>query len=191
MTDARQIYFHEDDYCRQQLLPREASGYVKLELNNIEDFAESHRAPNGAGWTDLYIRKGAPVELGELKISRESFAQTVSDFLPAFDEVFTGYSTHREQCKTTCAWGRSHGCAIFADWNDQQIIQNIWTALFDRDEESILTATRAITAVGQLRPLIYVDWAWGYTCAAEDATKFATLLRSKLETIAERLAPNA
>lgn len=187
MPEARRIYFHEDDYCQQQLLPREALAYVSVEMKNIADFSESHRATNGCGWTDLYIRKGAPVELGKLDITRETLAKTVSDFLPPFDEVFTGYSSYREQCKSAGAWGRSNGCALFADWNDGQIVQNVWAELFDRNVESILSATRAIAALGRLRPLIYVDWAWSYVCEAQDAATFESLLRSKLETIASTL----
>jgi hypothetical protein len=49
----REIYFHEDDYCQQQLLPREASAYARAEVQKIGEFAESHRVPGGRGWTDI------------------------------------------------------------------------------------------------------------------------------------------
>ena len=35
-----EIYFHEDDYCQQQLLPREAVAYVTAELGKIDEFDE-------------------------------------------------------------------------------------------------------------------------------------------------------
>jgi hypothetical protein len=32
---------------------------------------------------------------------------------------------------------------------------------------------------------VYVDWAWGYTCDASEEEAFASMLRTKLQTIAE------
>jgi hypothetical protein len=39
MSKPREIYFHEDDYCQQELLPREAAGYAETELKKAGDFA--------------------------------------------------------------------------------------------------------------------------------------------------------
>lgn len=181
----REIYFHEDNYCQQQLLPRDAAAHVEAEIKKIDDFADAHRAPGGVGWTDVYVRQETFVELRALGIERELFAQTVSPFLPQFDIVYTGYSSHREQCKRTAAWGRSERCALFADWDEEGIVCNAWAEFFEEDEASILAVTRAISALGRLHPLIYADWAWSYTCDVSDEQLFASMLREKLKTIAD------
>lgn len=181
----RDIYFHEDDYCQQQLLPRGATAHANAELKEIAAFAEAHRAPDGTGWTDIYMRDAASTELHTLGIKREQFERSVSPFLPRFDVVYTGYGSHREQCRNTAAWGTSPTCALLADWNDEGIIANAWTMFFDRNEASILAASRAVAALAELHPFVYVDWAWGYTCEASDSEAFASLLRTKLQTIAE------
>lgn len=185
MSRRREIYFHEDDYCQQQLLPRGAAAHAEAEVKEIGDFADAHRAPGGLGWTDVYIRQEAPVELRTLRIEKEVFAQTVSPFLPPFDVVYTGYSSHREQCKKTAAWGRSEQCALLADWDEEGIIANAWAEFFEQDEASILAATRAVASLARLHPLVYADWAWGYTCDASDEDSFGSRLRKKLRTIAE------
>jgi hypothetical protein len=181
----REIYFHEDDYCQQELLPREAAGFAGEELKKIQAFSEAHRAPGGLGWTDLYIQHEAPVELSTLKIDREELAEIVSAFLPPFDVVYSGYSSHREHCQRTAAWGRSQQCALFADWNHDGIVGHIWAEFFEQDEVSIVAATKAVATIGTTHPLIYVDWAWGYICEVSDEHSFSSKLRSKLETIAE------
>jgi hypothetical protein len=181
----REIYFHEDDYCQQQLLPREATAHAVAEVKKIGEFADAHRVSGGLGWTDMYLRQEAPTEIRTMKMKNEDFAAIVSRFLPAFNVVYTGYSSHREQCKKTAAWGTSQQCALFADWDDDGTITNVWAELFDRDEDSIRIVSKAVAALGNLHPLVYVDWAWGYTCDASEEETFASMLRTKLQTIAE------
>jgi hypothetical protein len=176
----REVYFHEDDFCQQQLLPRDAADFVRKELRAISDFSDEHRAPDGMGWTEMYIRGEAPAELPLLRIEKEKLGSYVSPFLPPFDAVFTGYSSHREQCEKTGAWGTSAQCALFANWNDDGIIQSVWAEFLKDDEESIHAATRAIATLGMHYPLVYVDWARGYVCDANDSGSFSSLLRSKL-----------
>lgn len=187
MSRTRDIFFHEDDYCQQQLLARAAAEFAGAELKRIEDFAEAHRAPGGLGWTEMYIRKESPAELRSLKINRNEFASIVSQSLPPFDAVYTGYSTYREECKKTAARGRSERCALLADWNDDGLIVNVWAEFFDQEEEAILAASTAVAAMGKRYPLIYVDWAWGYRCEADDSAAFSSMLRSKLDAIAKNL----
>lgn len=179
----REIYFHEDDYCQQQLLPCEAADYANAEIRKITEFANAHRDPGGAGWTDVYARKHSPCELRTLNLTRELFASAVATVLPPFDIVYTGYGSHREQCKRTGAWGISQTCALFADWSDNGVITNVWAGFFDNDEAAIRTAANAIAAASEMHPLIYVDWAWGYMCEASDQQAFASLLSKKLGAI--------
>ena len=180
----REIYFHEDDYCQQQLLPREAAAHAAAEIKAIGKFADAHRVPDDLGWTDVYAREEGPVELRALKIKKEEFALAVSPFLPPFDSVYTGYSSHREECKKTNAWGTSQQCAIFADWEDDGTVAHAWAEFFAVDNDSIDRATKAVATLGQIHPLIYVDWAWGYLCEVTDEQAFASMLRIKLDTIA-------
>lgn len=171
----------------QQLLPRDATSYANAELKKLAEFAEAHRAPDGLGWTDVYVIQKAPTELGALGIKRRQFGEIVSRFLPAFDIVYTGSgpNPYRQQCRKTAAWGTSLFCALFADWTDEGTIAHAWTAFFENDEASVLAGTRVVAALAELYPLVYVDWAWGYACDASDEDAFASLLRAKLKKIAE------
>ncbi len=183
----REIYFHEDDYCQQQLLPREATAHAQAELQNIDEFASEHQSPEGVGWTDIYVREDSPaVELASLKITRVELDELISPILPEFDMVYTGYSTHREVCKRTSAWGLSRWCALFADWDETGVVKHVWCAFFDDADRSISSATQAVSALSRKYPMVFVDWAWEYTCDASSEDDFAAMLRSKLATIAER-----
>jgi hypothetical protein len=182
----REIYFHEDDYCQQELLPREALSFAETQVKQIAEFADTHLAPGGIGWTDIYRRKEPAVGFRTLGMKKEDFEAVVSLHLPPFDLVYTGYSSYRERCKKAAAWGTAQHNALFADWGDDGIITNVWAQFFDLGEKSILAASKAVAALGMLHSIIYVDWAWGYTCEIINEEAFASALRNKLADIAER-----
>jgi len=119
----REIYFHEDDYCQQELLPREALAFADAEIKKIGEFANAHRAPDGAGWTDVYVRQKPPVTFRTIGMTKENFGTIISPHLPPFDLVYTGYSSYRERCRKAAAWGTSQHNALFADWDDEGIIR--------------------------------------------------------------------
>src|SRR5580765_5006845 len=127
----REIYFHEDDYCQQELLPREALAFTETEIKKSDEFASAHLAPGGTGWTDLYIRQDPPMTFRALKMTREDFDGAISSHLPSFDHVYTGYSSYRERWKNAAAWGTSQQNAIFVDWDDEGIINNVWSQFFE------------------------------------------------------------
>jgi hypothetical protein len=184
----REIYFHEDDYCQQQILPLDAKAFANEELKSIAEFSDTHRAPGGFGWTDMYMRSNSPLELRALGISRRQFSEAVTRSLAPFDDVYTGYSSHRERCNRTAAWGQSPTCALLADWDEAEVITNCWAMFFDQEEASIQAAAQAVASLSDIQPLIYVDWAWNYACEASKVDAFSDLLRTKLKTIEENIA---
>jgi hypothetical protein len=182
----REIYFHEDDYCQQELLPREALPFAEAEVKKIAEFANAHRAPGGAGWTDVYVRQKPVVNFRTLGMKKDDLHTAVSPHLPPFDLVSTGYSSYRERFRKAAAWGTSQHNALFADWDDDGKITNVWAQFFDSDEKFLLAASKAVAALGMLRSIFYVDWAWGYTCEIINEEALASSLRSKLADIACR-----
>lgn len=181
----REIYFHEDDYCQQQLLPASEKGSASDELAKISDFSKAHAAPNGVGWTDVYVREGTGAGFDTLRMNRSQFEELIQACLPKFDAVYTGYSSYRQECKSTGAWGTSDSCCVFADWNDDGIIQNVWTGFFDDSPDSISLAARAVSSLASQSPLVFIDWAWDYTVDASDQEEFSRRLSDKLKDIAE------
>ena len=183
----RTIYFHEDDYCQQQLLPASEKGAASKELEKISDFSKEHEAPVGAGWTDVYVREGTGVGFESLRMNRSQFEEAIQEFLPKFDIVYTGYSSHRQVCDSTGAWGISDSCCIFADWKGDGIIQNVWTSFFDDSSDSIELVANAVYSLASQSQLVFVDWAWDYTANPKNREDFIRLLRDKLEEIAENV----
>lgn len=183
----REIYFHEDDYCQQQILPASEKISATDELAKISEFSKEHEAPNGVGWTDVYVRQRTGAGFDALRITRTQLEEAIQEFFPKFDAVYTGYSSYRQECKSTGAWGTSDSCCIFADWNEDDIIQNVWTSFFDDSEDSISLAAQMVSALASYSPLIYIDWAWDYTVDPSNEEEFIRLLKDKLKGIAKNV----
>jgi hypothetical protein len=130
---------------------------------------------------------GAGAGFDVLKMTHAQLEEAIQEFLPKFDTVYTGYSSYRQECKSTGAWGASESCCIFADWKDDGIIQNVWTSFFDDSPDSIALAAQAVSALTRHAPLVYVDWAWDYTVDPSNKQEFIRLLRDKLAGIAKNV----
>lgn len=184
----REIYFHEDDYCQQQIVPQAVEVSTEEELKKISAFSAEHQAPDGVGWTDVYVREEPNLGFGDLGLTKEKFSCLLEGILPRFDTVYTGYSSFRQECTKTAAWGVSEDCCIYADWDENEIIQNVWTSFFDPSEDAVRRIVQAVEKIGENNSLIYVDWAWDYTVRLPPSNDFERKLRDKLSDIEENKA---
>ena len=176
----RSVFFPEDDYCRQEILPAAALDYCRSEIAKIDAFAREHQAQDGIGWTDIYIRDKAPQPLVDLNITREQFAEIVGATLEPFAKVKTGYGIHHETAANTTAFGYDELCVILADWNATGRIEHIWTSIFTDRPERLETTVRALQALGEAFPLLYVDWAWSFVTLIDPTDALLTSIRGKL-----------
>ena len=163
----RTRYFHEDDYCQRELLPATSWDYCASELTKINESSEAHRAP--IGWTKMYIRGEAPVRLRDLKLTAPAIESIVGSRLPRYDEVLTGYSTHREPSPRTRAFGTDGGPALYVDLDDDGYVEHAWldAALTDASVAGWLPALMA--SLPEADELLFVDWAWGHLQPVADA----------------------
>ena len=156
----RTRYFHEDDHCQRELLPITSWDYCASELRKIGEFAAAHRAP--IGWTKMYSRGEGPVRLRDLGLTAPAIESIVGSRLPRYDEVLTGYSTHRERSPRTRAFGTDGGPALYIDLDDDGFVGYAWldAALTDASVADWMPAPMA--TLPKADELLFVDWAWGH-----------------------------
>lgn len=163
----RTVYFHEDDYCQQEILPLSNKAVCLKEMDEINGFSEDHRIPD-IGFSDIYIRENPfTAELSSLMIPGEGIAKKLS-FLPNFNKVFTGYGTYREECKRTRAVGSGDEFAIFWTENDAGLADALWL-VFRIGTDNRETAIKTLLALGRLAPLMLADWQLGRCVDLNDA----------------------
>jgi hypothetical protein len=135
------------------------------QMGIIDDFAAKHD-DGGMGYTGIYVRPDAPHAFAELRIATTAFSSAISRHLPAYDSVFTGYSSYREECRSTLAWG-DDSFTIFAD-HEANIIKHVWLDL------SLPNAAEAARIAAALRDLpgseniLLADWSWSLVAMLSD-----------------------
>ena len=65
----RVLFVEEDAWGEVEVLPASSADWCRAEFDKIAKFSDEHRAPDGAGWTDIYIRKRPPSSLVDLRIA--------------------------------------------------------------------------------------------------------------------------
>ena len=175
------IYFHEDDYCQIEILPVENFGFCLQQAGLIDEFAEEHRS--GGGYTDIFVRDANPASIYCKRIPAGIF-ESAFEGIPKFDEVFSGYSSYREKCERTSAFGYDANVAVFYEEKDG-FIGNIWLALDIYEENDVSIACNILALLSNLGDYIIVDWGWGFIEKLGNTEKIRSYLQKRLETFSD------
>jgi hypothetical protein len=151
-------FFHEDDFGAVEILPVEAWVHCERQLGRIAEHDVKHRAPDGQGWTALYLREDAPTSLADLSLTLAELDAALSPHLPSTEDVTTGYSTHREPVKRMRAWVVGGYMALYASWDEGGRVLSIFCTSSYVAPEKQPAFLAALKALGALRPLLLVDW---------------------------------
>ena len=182
-----EVYFHEDDYCQQELLPLSAMEFCGQQITEIDEFATAHKAPDGVGWTEMYMREDSPKKLVDLGITVSTLRETMTEHLREVPVIYTGYSSHRELCKHTVGFGLDADCIVYAEWNEANVVKTIWTGLFTPHANELQRVVAALQQLGQRFPLLYVDWAWSFATPVDQSPSLKDRLVSKVTEISRRM----
>ena len=155
---ATSVWFHEDDSCQIELLPKVCLDFARREVRAIYDFSRAHEAPGGVGWTDVYMQKPPPVPFGTLCIALAELASIVPPALEFFEHVTTGYGAHVETAENTVAWGNGRSGLIFADTDSARVVQHVWFMHFASADVPVVGSF--LSACAGKWGLILADWAW-------------------------------
>jgi hypothetical protein len=156
-----ELYFHEDDYCQIELLPIENEEYVKKEINTINEFSEDHKAPSGAGWTDMYIRDNREqITLKDYKIKCSELDTLLLKLTEKCDKVYTGYSSYREECDNTLGYSLNN-INIFVSFEDN-LVTKIWFDFYLNEIGVANNLYNILKLISTKYDLLFVHWSWGY-----------------------------
>lgn len=144
------IFYHEDDFCQLEILPRENMTDLLAQADNIADFTAEH------GNTDIYIRDESKLRLRDRKIRKAELETVLSKLTEKkHTEVATGYgSAYRIKSANTIGYGHDYS-AIYFDHEDDRV-KNIWlTNLFGLNYQNTV---EVLWELGKKWNLILMDW---------------------------------
>lgn len=160
----REAYFHEDDYCQTELLPIANYKHCRDQLGEIESFSAQHETE--FGWTDMYVRADAPETLAATQIPTFELHEALWQFLPPYDRVTTGYSTYKEPCPNTIAFGANTNLVLFAEHNAEHVTK-LWLTIYGLSEHDTELASRMFRLLSRWE-LLLVDWSMSALVALAD-----------------------
>lgn len=153
----RIAFFHEDDYCQWEILPLTAKGFCMKQMGEIDDFAEEHQLAGGV-YTDMFVREDSPHGIEELSLCPEQLNEALG-FLPAYDQVETGYSSYREELKLTYGRGMEEEQNVFWSVDEAGVINALWLDIWIAPKSKDLWKSILI-ALGKMASVLLADWGW-------------------------------
>lgn len=169
----RSAYFHEDDYCQIELLPLDNLEFCLKQAGEISQFSEEHW--KGMGWDSVYVRKENPSKLSNLNIQLNDMRLAISETMPEYDEVYTGYRSYREKCVNTYAFGGDKSATLFFETDSSNIVLTAWCS----------DAMPELLDLKQSRDLLLADWGWGFICPLSDKERFENYLTEREKVFSE------
>ena len=172
----RELFVHEDDWGQIEVLPAECAAWCEAEIARIDRFARDHASPDGAGWTDLYIRPAAPVALESVRIPFDAAANVIGARLPTFESVSSGTFSSPEPVPHVRGFGptANTGVVLVGDKTRSHVAMITLVSNGSRNEQR--EVLDALVHLPPSAPLLLVDWARGHVVPLGDADAIAGYL---------------
>lgn len=165
------VWYHEDDHCQIELLPKAAEDFARHQAGDIDTFSAAHD-DGGMGWTDIYLRGESPASLKDLNITLAELAHVVPSNFRRIDRVLTGYASYQEPAPQVVAW-QADGGTMFASFDESGIISEIWFCQPVAEMEPFLSE------MANKWPLILADWSWSRVVDLSDRDAVRAYLTEK------------
>ncbi len=153
----RTLYVEEDFWGEVEVLPAANADWCQGEFDKIAAFADAHRAPGGAGWSDIYIREPPPVPLGDLHLPLSTVLDLLGARLSAFDRVTTGSFHAPEPVANVWGFGASPKMALVVSSDKDRTIVGSIVVIAHEDDGAARLMT-ALEALPSSASLMVVDW---------------------------------
>ena len=152
--DAGAYYFHEDDYCQIEYLPKENFSAASAVAAAINEHAE--KTFDSRGWTGCYVRNEATVPVKSKQFKMTAFVELLlKEGFSEYPAVTTGYSTAVFACDNIRAF-KKQSIVLCAGFKGS-IIENIWhNTSPDRADHEIYR--HFLLVMAEKYNLLLADW---------------------------------
>ncbi len=144
------IFYHEDDFCQIEIVPKENLSDLLKQADNISDFSAEN------GYSDIYVREENKVSLKSREIDKTELEKLLTELgTEKHTEVITGYgSDYRVKSENTIGFGKEYSAIYFDFENDK--VKNIWiTNLFGLNHDKVV---EVFSKIGEKWNLVLMDW---------------------------------
>jgi hypothetical protein len=175
-----EIFTHEDDFCQVELLPLSNHAHCSKEMEVADKFAGEHRAEDGVGWTDMYIRQENPERVETLGITSQTFEELFSNDFTKFDKVNTGCYGDVFESPKTIAFGENDSIVIFGLFNEENVITDIWLTIDPTTNGHRELGLKIFNLIGAKYDLLFVDWSASFMCPLSETESLSKYLDERI-----------
>lgn len=173
------FYLHEDDWGMIAVMPVENLKRAGEVAQEAEEFGEAHRAPDGVGWTDVYVvPEEFPISARGIRL--EELREVIGGGLVEAEGVQSGYSSYVEVIKNAFAFREGDGKpgALYGNVKDG-LVTGLYVLRPDWEEEgSVAWFERVLGELGERWGLMVADWWWDMTVDLRDGEAVGKWLRN-------------
>lgn len=152
------IYFHEDDYCQVQLLPKEDQDHLSAEEAKVREVAEKNFT--GYGFSNIHVPTKEPISLSSRRINTaEIDNMLLAQRFKRITTVFSGSMSDRAVAQETLAFK----CGSYVLYYDQDngTVRSIWLDLFGKaSSANRADLINALHLIGTRWNLVLMHWSW-------------------------------
>lgn len=153
------FYIHEDDWGMHCIIPAENFDQTKDNFQESNELSE--RSFDGIGWKEIYVIPEEKVSILERNISFQEIKSLLEPFLPLATEVESGYSSYRESCPNSFAFGNSYKIAFYGNKKGEIVSSlNFLNYCTEMEELKLEQLSNALFALGSKYNLILADWQY-------------------------------
>lgn len=98
------LFVHEDDWGMISLVLAENRADRTAVVEAARTHGDSHRAPDGVGWTAMYVAPSPPAEIDVRKITLDALGAVLGSSWQPVATLTSGYSGSREAVGTGYAF---------------------------------------------------------------------------------------
>jgi hypothetical protein len=175
---ARELFVHEDDWGQIEVLPVACRAWCEQEIARIAAFAARHAAPDGMGWTDMYVRQSAPVALESLRIPIDAAASAIGSRLTCFNVVSSGTFSSPEPVAHVRGFGPEANTGVVLAGDATRTHVSMITLVLHGTREQQRDVLAALAGLPAPSPLLLVDWLRGCVVPLDDSDAISRYLEA-------------
>ncbi|MFZ1727761.1 MAG: hypothetical protein WBO29_13005 [Albidovulum sp.] len=172
------VHIHEDDLYMRNLYPSAALDEAKQDIANAVDAGIKNRAPDGWGWTDIYLTQPPAITYASLGVQMADMAAVISPILPRIPNFEVGFGWQPpDRPKETNAYCYGFGRQLFLKLDaDGPLVANLWFDARTNQDAELTKLKEALLAINGLIPSIIVDYWLNATGEIDDKKFFQRYL---------------
>lgn len=172
--------YHEDDFCRVEMRPRESLDELKKDLVQIDEINKNHSSD--FGFSKIHVIQEGKVKTADRQIAIQDLEKIIQKTgFKKFDRITTGYGSQVYASEHTIGYGKQ-GCALLMEVN-QGHVDHIWFDYYPTADktENIDKIFQYISEISVKWNLILVDWNQEIVVDSENEHTLMKYLKGEFE----------